>query len=418
MMSPSHEGAPSPTAAHRGAIPADSPSPEADRPSAGTDRGVLRVAVVTNVLPHYRSAFYRLLFQRPDLGVTVFCQASIPGMNLHLDHERFGERVVIVPAACTHRERLGWQWLPWGRLLSSFDVLFVIGNPRILSNLVLASLARALGKPVILWGQAHSAGASPFTEGLRLGWWRWFDNLFVYTDGEARRLKARGFRRQHIVGMNNGLDQGEIDRAAMAWSSADLLAWRRREGVAERTLVLSCARLEPKNRFELWVDAMPAVIARHPDLRWAVIGDGPERERLEARIEGLGLASHVRWVGALLEESGLAPWFLSSELLVHPAGIGLTLLHAFGYGLPVVTSDDAATQMPEFDAFVPNETGLLYRHGDVTSLADAVCRCLEEAPARERMRRRGRQIARDEFNVEVMVERFAAIAKHAAASRR
>jgi glycosyltransferase involved in cell wall biosynthesis len=387
----------------------------ADKDAQGTAGNVLRVAVVMNVLPHYRSPFYRRLFRRTDMDVRVFCQASVPGLNLELVHEQFPEHVTIVPSWSMTRDRLGWQRLPWRTLLSSFDVLFVLGNPRVVSNAVLSTWARTAGRAVVIWGQAHTAGGNRLTEGLRLAWWRMFSHVFVYTDGEARRLKARGFR--HVVGMNNGLDQGSIDAAAAAWTPSDLTAWRQRESLDGRALILTCARMEPKNRLELWVEALPAVIARRPDVLWCAIGDGAERSRLEAQVHRMGLGTHVRWVGSLVDEGRLAPWFLSSELLVHPAGIGLTLLHAFGYGLPVVTSDDAETHMPEFDAFVPGETGLLYRYGDVASLAATVCRCLEDASARQQMGRRGQQIARDEYNVEVMVERFAAIASHAAGAR-
>lgn len=374
---------------------------------------MIRIAVVTNVLPHYRSGFYRRLFARDDIDARVFCQASIPGMSLDVKHDQFRDRVTLVPFWGLERERLGWQWLPWSRLLSSFDVLFVQGNPRVVSNVALATVARALRRPVVIWGQAHTAGAGGFTERLRLWWWRGFDHLLVYTDGEARWLQARGFTRQCVAGMNNGLDQRHLDELAAAWDEGRLDAWRTREGIVGRTLVLSCARLEPKNRFDLWLAAMPAVLSRHSDLLWCVIGDGPERSRLEARARQLGVERHVRWLGAIYHEQALTPWFLASRSLVHPAGIGLSLLHAFGYGVPVVTHDDAATQMPEFAAFVPGETGLLYRSGDAGSLGEAVCRILDDESARLRMSARGRRIARDEYNVDVMVERFVSQARHA-----
>ncbi len=383
-----------------------------------TELKVLRVAVVTNVLSHYRDEFYRLLFRRDDLDVTVYCQASIPGENLKLIHGQFPDRVTLVPTGCLRNELLAWQRLPWRRLLSSFDVVFVDGRPRVVSNVVLSVLAKALGRPTVLCGQAHSAGAGALTERLRLWWWRRFQNLFVYTDHEARWLRDhRGFRRHHVVGMNNGLDQRRIDEAAAAWDDRRLAAWRERQGVAGRTQVLSCTRLGPKNRFDLWLEAMPAVIFRHPDLSWCVIGDGPERPSLEAQARKLGIESNVRWLGQILEEEELAPWFVSSRLLVHPAAIGLTLFHAFGYGLPVITHDDRATQGPEFAAFVEGETGLLYRGADVASLADAVCRCLADEAARCRMGTRARQIAREDYNVHVMAERFVAMAKRAGAGR-
>lgn len=381
---------------------------------SGTQTTGLRVALVTNVVPHYRAAFFARLLGRSDMNVQVFCQASLPGMHVATSHGDLGDRVTLVDYVGLSRERLGWQRLPWRQLLSSYDVLIVAANPRVLSNVVLTSMARLLGKPVVLYGQAHTAGAHRLTERLRLWWWRRFDHLLVYTDGEVHQLRARGFKRQHLVGINNGLDQRRIDEAAAAWDGERLRAWQATQALPRRTVVLSCARLEPKNRFDLWLEAMPAVVSRFPDLIWCVIGDGRQRDALEAQAQRLGLAGSIRWLGAIHDETLLAPWFLSSALLAHPAGIGLSLLHAFGYGLPVVTHDDASNQMPEFDAFIPGETGLLYEHGQSASLARAVCQCLADESARRRMGARARQIAQQQFNVEVMAERFAGMA-HAAA---
>ena len=372
--------------------------------------------MVTNALPHYREDFFRSLFQRPELDLRVFCQDRVPGLNLELVHDRFSDHVTLVPFLALTRDRLGWQRLPWRRLLSSFDVLFVLGNPRILSNVVLAGVARILGRRVVIWGQAHTAGGGGASERLRLWWWSGFDHLFVYTDGEVGWLRARGFRHQHIVGMNNGLDQRRIDAAAAEWPAEGLARWAEENGLEPNTVVLSCARLEAKNRFDWWLEAMPAVIARFPDLLWCVIGDGGERARLHAKARSAGVAERVRWLGAILDESELAPWFLSSRLLIHPSAIGLTLLHAFGYGLPVITHDDAEQQMPEFAAFIPGGTGLCYRYGDVNGLADAVARGLADEPGLRRMSETARRIAREEYNVQVMAERFVGMAVHAGAT--
>jgi glycosyltransferase involved in cell wall biosynthesis len=337
-------------------------------------------------------------------------------MNLQLIHDQFPDHVTLVPAVGKDGQ-ISWQRLPWKRLLSEFDVLFVLGNPRIVSNVVLATAARLMGRRVVLWGQGHTASANPWTERVRLAWWKGFDNLFVYADQEVGWLEARGFRRQHIVAMNNGLDQRGIDAIAAEWDEQRLAEWRERVGLTGRTLVLSCARLDPKNCFELWLEAMPAAIARFPDLMWCVVGDGRERRSLETRAHELGVDDHVRWLGAILEERELAPWFLSSRLLIHPGAIGLSLLHAFGYGLPVVTHDDPQGQMPEFEALEPEVNGLVYGRGDVASLADTVCRGLADEQLRRRMSADARRTAREKYNVEIMVDRLAAMAHHAGSKR-
>jgi glycosyltransferase involved in cell wall biosynthesis len=373
-----------------------------------------RVAIVTGAVAHYRAPFYQRLFDRDDLDVHVFCQAELRGVNLTLVHDRFPDRVTVVPAFSTHRERIVWQRLPWRSLLSRFDVLFVVGNPRMISTVLLALVASAVRVPVVIFGQAHTLGAARFSENLRLSWWRWFHYIFVYTDGEVARLKARGFRTQLIVGMNNGHDQRRIDAISREWTPERLSEWRAQQGIAGRTLVLSCARLEAKNRFDQWLEAMPALVGAYPNLLWGVIGSGPQREALERQAAALGLSASIRWIGTIADDAELAPWFLSSALLVHPASIGLTLLHAFGFGVPVVTNDDAMHHGPEFDAFEPGETGRLFPADSVGGLADAVRRCLDDDAARARMAARGRQIARDAYNVDVMAERFATIALAAA----
>ena len=81
----------------------------------------------------------------------------------------------------------------------------------------------------------------------------------------------------------------------------------------------------------------------------------------------------------------------------------------------MVTHDDARAHMPEFDAFRDGETGRLYRRGDAASLADVVCQCLGDRPGCRRMGDRARRIAREEYNVDVMTERFVEMAKRARA---
>jgi glycosyltransferase involved in cell wall biosynthesis len=374
-----------------------------------------KVAVITGAVAHYRAPFYQRLFARDDLDVHVFCQAALRGVNLTLVHDRFPDRITVVPAWSTHRERVVWQRLPWRSLLSQFDVLFVVGNPRMLSSVVFAFVASVVGRRVVIFGQAHTHGAVRLSERLRLWWWRRFRYIFVYSDGEVARLKARGFKTQHIVGMNNGHDQRRIDALTHEWTAERLSEWRARQGIAGRTLILSCTRLEPKNRFDQWLEAMPSLVRAYPDLLWGVIGSGPQQGALERQAASLGLSESIRWIGTIADDAELAPWFLSSALLVHPSSIGLTLLHAFGFGVPVVTGDDAMQHGPEFDAFEDGGTGRLFPADSVSGLAEAVRRCLDDGDGRSRMAARGRQIVREKYNVDVMAERFAAIARAAAA---
>ena len=375
---------------------------------------VPRVAIITNVVPSYRAGFYDRLFARDDVRVDVYCQSHIRGMNIPTVHERYPSRVTLVSALAADQEALVWQRIPWTKVLFGYDVVFVDGNPRIVSHAVAATALRLLRRNVVLWTMGHSYRANSFTERLRLGWTRYFKHIFVYTDAEVRFLRRKGFRRHEIDAMNNGLDQTKIDRAIDTWDEARLDEWRRLNGLEDRTVLLSCTRLDPKNRLDLLIRALPAVAADVPNVTWCVIGGGPERDRLEAAVREAGLAGRVRFVGELYDELQLAPWFLSAQVFVHPAAIGLSLLHAFGYGLPVVTHGTPEHHGPEFGAFEEGLTGRTFDESDSASLAGTIAGLLRDDAARSSMKRHAQHLARHSYNVDVMVQRFVRIAKRAA----
>jgi glycosyltransferase involved in cell wall biosynthesis/O-antigen ligase len=375
------------------------------------------IAILTNVLPSYRRGFYDRLFARQDIAATVYCQSGIPGMNVQPIHDIYPGHVKVVKAISMRGEALAWQFTPWRAVLFGYDVVVVAGNPRVLSQALTATLLRLFRRNVMLWTMGHSYGANRLTERTRLLWTRMFDRLFVYTDAEVRYLRQQGFTSQDIISMNNGLDQARIDAAIAAWPGKRLDDWRRTQDLTDRAILLSCARLDPKNKFEQVIAALPAIRSRVPQVTWCVIGSGTEEARLRSRVRDAGLADHVRFVGELYEEEALAPWFLSADVFVHPGAIGLSLLHAFGYGLPVVTHGNAEHHGPEFAAFEAGRSGRSYREDDADGLASAAIALLQDESGRARMKRHVQDIVRTQYNVDVMVERFVAAAKSAVSAR-
>lgn len=376
----------------------------------------INVAVLTNIIPTYREGFYDRLFNREDLNVTVYCQNRMPGMNLIPIHERYGERVKIVKYISAKNEKVAWQFLPWGEIINDYDVVFVGGNPRVLSDFLISSFLHFAGKNIVHWTMAHSFRANVISEMIRLMWSRIFENIFVYTDAEVEYLHKKGFKKKFILGMNNGLDQKNIDAVAAAWTKDRLKEWSASNNLENRTLMLSCARLDAKNRFELVVQSMPEIIALFPDLLWCLIGDGDDEVKLKTMVKNAGLSSHVRFIGGLYKEDELAPWFLSSEVFVHPAAIGLSLLHSFGYGLPVITHGKAELHNPEYAAFEPDSTGRNFCIGNPQSLADTVIKLLQDRALLSNMKKYVLKVAREKYNVDVMVERFVEIARKASAA--
>ncbi len=366
-----------------------------------------RVCVITNIVPHYRVSLYNSICRSEIAELSIFCQNEIPGINLESNASKLDAaiEVSIVPYVSMKRESLAWQFLPLRFFFRKWDAYLLTANPRVVSTVVYSLILKLLGRRVVGWAQLHSGRSNKLLERLKLYWWNLLDGMFVYTDAEAIELAAGGYR-GIAVGMNNGLDQDRIDSAILEWPRTRLEQWQRQADVDPVMTILSCARLDSKNAFELVPRAMSLLRESHPRIRWVVIGDGPERSSIGSLVDELGLGDRVRFVGSIYEEIDLAPWFLSAVALAHPGKIGLSLLHAFGYGCPVITNDNVKSHTPEIAAFTDGKTGLFYEHGSISSLAEALAQVLDSPNRRDSMAREAQRRARNDFNVRVMTARF------------
>src|SRR5205085_9067419 len=101
-----------------------------------------------------------------------------------------------------------------------------------------------------------------------------------------------------------------------------------------------------------------------------------------------------------------APWFLSSSCFVYPGSIGLSLLHAFGYGLPVITHADRRRHGPEIAALVHEWNGLECDAASPAALADCMRRLCADADLRERLGRHAYETVVNRYSMDIMVDRF------------
>jgi glycosyltransferase involved in cell wall biosynthesis len=366
-----------------------------------------RIAIITNVIPSYREDFYNLLISRFGEDITIYCQDDLPGMQLKLVHNHLQKNIKLIKYWSLQKESVAWQWLPLRELYRNYDIYIFFGNPRILSSLLFATLFFLVGKKVVIWGQWHTAGASPVLEKIRLRWWRLFDFILLYTEKGADYLRKRGFNHHTMIGLNNGLNQSAIESEKKKWTPSALEQWRRNKNIHARKILLSCARLEPKNCFNQFVEALKKIIALEPNVLWCVIGDGVEAEHLHASAKDL--SEHILWLGPIYGEKELAPWFLSATALVHPGAIGLTLLHAYGYSLPVITHTSDYDQMPEISAMPVCNRQICFKQNDIDSLIEKTLWALSNPQEIRSISNAVLQVALEGHNTQVMAQRFCAM---------
>jgi glycosyltransferase involved in cell wall biosynthesis len=175
-------------------------------------------------------------------------------------------------------------------------------------------------------------------------------------------------------------------------------ALKPRFGWEGRKVVLTFGLLAPNKGIETIIEALPAIVAHHPELLYVVLGathpnliahEGEVyRDRLKALAEALGVSANVAFVDAFVEHDELLDYLQAADIYAtpytNPAQITSgTLSYAVGVGKAVVS-----TPYVHATEILAEEHGVLVPFGDVGAFAREIDRLLTDDAARQRVSQR------------------------------
>jgi glycosyltransferase involved in cell wall biosynthesis len=187
---------------------------------------------------------------------------------------------------------------------------------------------------------------------------------------------------------------------------------RDRYGIGRREkLVLTVQRLYRRKGVHEFIQAAALVLRDYHDVRFLIVGDGPERAALERLTASVGVSARVTFAGAV-DNAGLAPFYAASDVFVFHTfheGLGIVLLEAAASGLPVVTTQAGGT----VDIVRNGMNGVIVPPGDHRALAGATVRLLRDETLRETLGRCGRDMAKRDFDWDVVAEKYLEVFRRA-----
>ncbi len=178
---------------------------------------------------------------------------------------------------------------------------------------------------------------------------------------------------------------------------------RNLRGYSSTPVILGIGRLVEKKGFRYLLGAAAILKQRGVSVRCALIGEGPERAKLEALAGNLGLGGSVQFMGAMPNDR-VRDYLKPPNLLAAPSvyasdgerdGIPTVLLEAMTCGVPVVST--LVSGIPELIS--NEENGLLVPGRDEVALADAIGRLLTDAKLRDRLTEGGRHTVSSKFDI-------------------
>jgi phosphatidyl-myo-inositol dimannoside synthase len=174
-------------------------------------------------------------------------------------------------------------------------------------------------------------------------------------------------------------------------------------GIGDRPLILSVSRMVHRKGQDVLIDAFPIVQRAVPDVALLLVGDGPARERLEARVSARALSSSIRFAGEV-EDADLPAFYAAADVFATPCrtrwggleveGFGIVFLEAAAAGLASVAGDSGGAA----EAVIDEETGLIVDGADASSTAEALVLLLSDDERADEMARAARIRAVDVYD--------------------
>jgi glycosyltransferase involved in cell wall biosynthesis len=236
------------------------------------------------------------------------------------------------------------------------------------------------------------------------------DQRMVMTEMDrlSKRFIVMADRGQNLLETVYGIAPGKIDlipHGVIDMPFMDSNFYKDEFGVEGKTVLLTFGLLSPNKGIEYVLEAMPAILERHPDVVYVVLGathpnllaaEGEKyRNKLESLVESLGIRDNVIFhncfvpLDKLKEFIGAADIYLTPYLNVAQITSG-TLAYAFGAGKAIISTPYWHAQ-----ELLAGEKGILVPFADAGAIATGVNNILSEPTRMTAMRKRAWKQGRD-----------------------
>jgi glycosyltransferase involved in cell wall biosynthesis len=372
-----------------------------------------RILIVQQINRAYRTPLLKRLSEQTGINLTMIhgtnspVQAGDVGISIATGPMPF--RTIAAPISglrCKGREVL---W--FGKVLEllkkeSFDIIIADHYTRLLSIWPMQSIQRKRKAGFILWGIGFHQHPTPYLDKFRKRLADRTDALLLYSENEKQRYVKMGVPPEKCFVTQNTVDIEGIDAGIATVTEDNISQCRKILGSQSGPILMHIGRLAQNKRIDLLLNVLPALKNEWPDIRLVLIGEGPELPKLKQLARDLSLSNEVHFLGAITDHKVLAPWMAICDLVVAPAQIGLLAPMTLVYDRSLVISDLKEHHGPEVQAFVPGETGLTYKFGDINDLARSISNLLRNPEKRKQCAANGNIRVHEMMGTERMLDAF------------
>lgn len=288
--------------------------------------------------------------------------------------------------------------------LKSYDQYLLTGEMHSLSSWLVLLICRLRGKKAFIWSHGIYGNESPANRLIKKLYYRLASKVLLYGDYARDFMIHRGFAPERLICVYNSLDYEK--QVLIRNGLKDHQIYSDHFGNTDPVL-LFIGRIQKIKKIDLLIEALKGLRDRHIPCNLMLIGKEIEHTGIREMVESLKLGDRVWFYGQSYEEEELAGLIHQANVCVSPGNVGLMAIHCLTYGTPVITHDNFAMQMPEFESIESKVSGDFFSYDSVEDLEDVIQVWLEKTGSeRDAVRKACYSIIEERYNPSRQMEIF------------
>jgi glycosyltransferase involved in cell wall biosynthesis len=254
-------------------------------------------------------------------------------------------------------------------VVEPYKIFILTGEPHCISTWIFLVLAKILRKKTILWSHGWYGGENRIKRFIKKLFFSLASKVMLYGDRARNLMIKEGFDQDNLFCIYNSLDYNHqvIIRRTLNYTSI----YKSYFGNSNPVIIF-IGRLTKIKKLNQLIHCLNLLHSKNVSCNLVLIGNGEEENMLSELVSMYKLNNKVWFYGSCFKEEELANLIYNANVCVSPGNVGLTAIHCFTYGVPVITHNNFNKQVPEFEAIVPNVNGNFFKEDSIQDMCEKI----------------------------------------------
>ena len=321
-----------------------------------------KICCIFNLAPHYHESIYHLMDTK--IGCDFYIGDKLPLHIKLMDYNSLqGFKKTL--RNVFFMGNFYWQKGALKLIFKSYNSYILTGEPYNITTWLVLILAKISNKKTILWSHGYYGNENFVRRKIKKLFFNLSTSVLLLGNNSKKIMLNEGILEKKLFVIYNSLDyvkQLQV-RSNLQYSNI-----YKNHFLNDFPTIIYVGRIQKNKKVELLISSVNNLIKEGKNCNLVIIGDEVESLNLSKKINKKDLEKNIWLFGPCYDEINLGELIYNADVCVIPGNIGLSIMHSFVYGTPVITHNNFPCHGPEFEAIKPGFTGDFFQENSLEDL--------------------------------------------------